>query len=193
MENYLNILFIRLRPSGRYIFRRGRQVFEVVRLVKAGKRWKTKEKLWRRMVERGWDGGRKREYEEETEGRIAWRRVVTRRKGRGRSGRRCLCLEFITQWYHFVPRRSQATPGTNPGEAEPQQSGWHHGILLPVMLKQFPLRVLTCRHTNKSRRLKRSRHCLYFDAFKEHFYLILLTHKRIFLFFTKLSRLFVPL
>lgn len=38
MENYLNILFIRLRPSGRYIFRRGRQVFEVVGLVKAGKR-----------------------------------------------------------------------------------------------------------------------------------------------------------
>jgi len=40
---------------------------------------------------------REREYEEETEGRIARRRVVTRRKGRGRSGRRCLCLEFITQ------------------------------------------------------------------------------------------------
>lgn len=116
MENYLNILFIRLRPSGRYIFRRGRQVFEVVRLVKAGKRRKTKEKLWRRMVERGWDVERKREYEEETEGRIARRRVVTRRKGRGRSGRRCLCLEFITQWYHFVPRRSQATPGTNPAK-----------------------------------------------------------------------------
>jgi len=45
------------------------------------------------MAER--DDERKREYEEE--GWKAQRRVVTRRKGRGRSGRRCLCLEFITQ------------------------------------------------------------------------------------------------
>ena len=115
MENYLNILFIRLRPSGRYIFRRGRQVFEVVGLVKVRKRRKMKEKLWRRMAEREWDGERKREYEEESW--RARRRVVTRRKGRGRSGRRCLCLEFITQWYHFVPRRSQAIPGTDPGRS----------------------------------------------------------------------------
>lgn len=117
MENYLNILFIRLRSSGRYIFQRGRQVFEVVELAKVRKRRKMKEKLWRKAVERGWDGERKREYEEETEGWSARRRVVTRRKGRERSGRRCLCLEFITQWYHFVPRRSQATPGTNPGRS----------------------------------------------------------------------------
>lgn len=33
MENYLNILFIRSRPNGRYIFRRGKQVFEVVGLA----------------------------------------------------------------------------------------------------------------------------------------------------------------
>lgn len=115
MENYLNILFIRLRPSGRYIFRRGRQVFEVAGRVKVGKRRKMKEKLRRRTAEREWGGERKREYEEE--GRRARRRVVTRRKRRGRSGRQCLCLEFITQWYHFVPRRSQATPGTDPGRS----------------------------------------------------------------------------
>lgn len=61
MENYLNILFIRLRPSGRYIFRRGRQVFEVVGLVKVGKRRKMKEKLWRRTPERECEATRERE------------------------------------------------------------------------------------------------------------------------------------
>lgn len=54
MENYLNILFIRSRPNSRYIFRRGRQALEVAGIVKMGERRKTKEKLWRRMVERGW-------------------------------------------------------------------------------------------------------------------------------------------
>lgn len=43
MENYLNILFIRM--SGAAIFSGGRQVFEVVGLAYTVERWETKEKL----------------------------------------------------------------------------------------------------------------------------------------------------
>lgn len=120
-ENYLNILFIRSRPRGRYISRGSM----------ARRKSKRKRKGRKRTGERGWG--------------LEWPEKGCNKKERrgGRSGRWCLCLEFITQWYHFVPQRSQATPGTNPGRAEPRQSGWHHGILLPVMLKQFPPRVLT--------------------------------------------------
>lgn len=117
MENYPNILFIRLRPSGRYIFRRasfrGRGTRESGKEVENER--ETMKENGRKRMRGGGGSERKREYEEE--GRRARRRVVTRRKGRGRSGRRCLCLEFITQWYHFVPRRSQATPDTNPGRS----------------------------------------------------------------------------
>lgn len=82
---------------------------------------------------------------------LEWPEKGCNKKEGRRSGRRCLCLEFITQWYHFVPRRSQATPGTNPGRAEPRQSGWHHGILLPVTLKQFPPRLRSRYRVNLER------------------------------------------
>lgn len=61
-ENYLNILFIRSRPRGRYISR--------------GSVARRKSKRKRK--------GRKR-TEEETEGRSGRRRVVTRRKGGDRA------------------------------------------------------------------------------------------------------------
>lgn len=82
MENYLNILFIRSRPNGRYIFQCSEQVFEVVGLMQVKESERKKKRLGSR--DRGKRVGNERETVKENRNRMSERRERKRKRERTR-------------------------------------------------------------------------------------------------------------